>query len=80
MDIKVKVVIGFVALIVVYVASMMFLGNDPDVKAKSFDRDVIAQCWTNQGKKSLEPSAARFIAGSCEKLEADFQAKWKVSP
>lgn len=43
-------------------------------------RDVIGQCWTDQGRKSLAPSAARFSASVCEKMEADFRVTHRQNP
>lgn len=52
----------------------------PEENAKSAARDVIEACWKEQGRKSHDAAAARFIAGACEKAEADFRAKYRVSP
>ncbi len=50
--------------------------NDPKTQA----RRTIETCWDDQGKKSLDPATARFVAGTCERLEADFMAKYGVRP
>ena len=52
----------------------------PKDEAKSRARQVISLCWSDQAKKSNTPGEARFIAGACEKLEADFLAKYKHRP
>lgn len=52
----------------------------PEDDEKSADRGVIEACWKEQGKKSYDAEAARFIAGACEKAEKDFRAKYGVSP
>lgn len=50
--------------------------NDPKARA----RRTIETCWDDQGKKSLDPATARFVAGTCERLESDFMAKYGVRP
>jgi len=47
---------------------------------ESNKRMAIDLCWQDQGKKSLEPAIARTVAGWCEKMESDFQAKYGVRP
>lgn len=60
---------------------MMVIGsNAPNADAKSADRRAIDMCWKDQSKKSLDPGAARFVAGACEKMEADFRQRFGVSP
>jgi len=44
------------------------------------DRDAIALCWKNQGKKSNAPNESRWIAGVCERMEDDFRKKYGVRP
>lgn len=74
----------FLIVVAVLVAAFFGLGayqlNTPDGQARSQERDVIAACWQQQERKSFSPEAARFIAGACEKLEADFRAKWNREP
>lgn len=55
-------------------------GNTPDGKAKQASRDAISFCWSEQARKSLDPGAARFAAGTCEKMESDYRAKWGRNP
>lgn len=47
---------------------------------KTREREKIAYCWKGQESKALDPANARFVAGTCEKLEADFREKYRVSP
>lgn len=51
--------------------------GDPEM-AK--DRRLIEKCWQDQQLKSLDPSAARYMAGMCEKFESDFRARWNRTP
>jgi hypothetical protein len=37
-------------------------------------------CWQEQKRKSLSPDLGRFVAGACEKMEADFRAKHHREP
>ena len=56
--------------------AMRSVRDDP----KTREREKIAYCWKDQERKSHEPATARFIAGACEKMEADFKQKYGVSP
>lgn len=55
-------------------------GNSPEGKEKSASRNAIDYCWKEQSRKSFDPSTARFVASTCEKMEQDFRNKWGVSP
>ena len=54
--------------------------SDPIVREKSDARAAISTCWDTQTAKSNTPSDARFIAGTCEKMERDFTAKYGHTP
>ena len=43
-------------------------------------RRAIDHCWSEQSRKSLAPSEARFIAGACEKMERDYKDKYGRAP
>jgi len=43
-------------------------------------REAIKLCWSEQGRKSLDPATARFVASTCEMMEREFQKKYGVSP
>lgn len=47
------------------------VGNTPEGRERSNKRAAIEQCWKEQAKKSNDPATARFIAGACERMEAD---------
>lgn len=67
---------GFIILMIVGSCA----GNTPDGKARAAARDAIGLCWSEQAKKSLSPGAARFVAGACEKMEADYRSRWGSNP
>jgi hypothetical protein len=56
---------------------LYFAGNAPPLGSsdKERERAAISLCWEDQGRKSLEPDAARFVARACEMMEADFLKK-----
>ena len=54
--------------------------DTPEAREKADARFAIEQCWKDQGRKSLDPSAARLIAEVCEKHEADFRTKFGHAP
>ncbi|MCG2586528.1 zinc-ribbon domain-containing protein [Massilia sp. TS11] len=69
-----------IALVVLFLGFGATLSDTPEARAKFADRKAIELCWEDQAKKSNTPVAARTIAGFCEKMEADFKAKYGVSP
>lgn len=54
--------------------------NTPDGKERSNSRLAIELCWKEQSRKSLDPSAARFAASACEKMESDYRNRWGTNP
>ena len=66
-------VAGFLLLLVIG-------SNAGPPSAKSKARQAIELCWSEQGRKSLDPGTARIIAGVCENLEADFLRQYGVKP
>lgn len=54
--------------------------NDPATKEKWRAQDAIKLCWEGQGRKSLEPATARFVASACEKMERDYEARYGRKP
>lgn len=79
---KLSPVMQFLGAIVVVVAvasgfaGVMF----PQQDEKSNDKGAIDLCWKEQSRKSLDPTSSRLIAGACEKMEADFKARYGFSP
>lgn len=67
---------GFILMMIVGSCA----GNSPEGKERQASRDAISYCWGQQSKKSLDPSAARFAASACEKMESDYRAKWGRNP
>ncbi len=68
----------FIFLFVMIVGTIV--GSSPEAQERAKDRDKIDACWGLQGKKSIDPSAARLAAGLCERLEDDFRRKHRMSP
>lgn len=68
---------GAVAAFLIFGATV---GNTPEAKARMASKDAISLCWKEQERKSLTPGAQRFVAGACEKMEADYRAKWGRNP
>lgn len=58
----------------------IFASQTPEGKAKQTARDSIELCWREQGRKSLDPSEARFVAGACEILEKRFRDTYGLNP
>lgn len=57
-----------------------FVGNTPEGQQRSRDRDAIDLCWKDQQRKSLDSGSQRFIAGACERMEADFRTRTGRNP
>ena len=47
---------------------------------KDAARNGIANCWSDQARKSLAPDVARTVAGMCEGMEATFMQDYKEKP
>ena len=75
-----KILLGAVVIFAVLMIFGFYQSNTPEGKAQSSERRSIEMCWAMQGKKSLDPSAARFAALACEKMEDDFRKKWRMNP
>lgn len=69
---------------VVAIGALMLIGallpDNPDRDARWRAQDAIKLCWSEQGRKSLDAGTARFVAGACEKMERDYEAKWGRKP
>ncbi len=68
---------GTVFVIVCYLSAMP---ESPEAKAKALARRVIDQCWSDQQRKSLDPSDQRVMAGWCEDFERKFVQKYGHNP
>lgn len=71
---------GPIGLFVLFLVFGFFVSSTPDGKARAREKLAIEYCWETQGKKSLDPSAARFAAGACEMMEEDFRRRWGFKP
>lgn len=69
--------LGAVALFVLWA---LVREQSPQDRQRMLDRLAIEECWKDQQRKSHDPGTARFIAGACEKMEADFRAKHNATP
>lgn len=56
------------------------MGDNPQRDARWREQDAIKLCWSEQGRKSLDAATSRFVAGACEKMERDYEAKWGRKP
>ena len=69
---------------VIAIGGLMLIGalmpNNPERDARWRAQDAIKLCWSEQGRKSLDGATARFVAGACEKMERDYEAKWGRKP
>jgi hypothetical protein len=64
------VLVGFIAI----------AGRTPASDEKAKLRRAIASCWREQSRKSLAPEQALFIAGACEKMQADYRGRFRAEP
>lgn len=55
-------------------------GNTPEGQERQRQRDAIAQCWSEQSRKSLDVGTSQFVAGSCETLEERYRKRWGRNP
>lgn len=74
-----KVIKWVIGLPVAFLAFLFALGailkaTDTPPSASTQSSAAIDLCWQEQAKKSNTPDQARFIAGACEKMEADAKA------
>lgn len=68
---------GGIAAFLIFGASV---GSSPEAKARMAAKDAISLCWKEQERKSLAPGTQRFIAGTCEKMEADYRTQFGRNP
>ena len=54
--------------------------ESPEQQERWSAERAIKLCWEDQARKSLPPAQARFIAGACERMEADFRTKYRRNP
>ncbi len=68
---------GIAGLFVIFIGIGLLA---PSGGARSHDRQVIEICWQDHERKSLTGAEKRFIAGTCEMLEKEFQTKHNARP
>jgi hypothetical protein len=66
--------------IVIVILLLSAYGEDPKVKQRISDGTAIERCWKEYERRSLAPDEKRFIAASCEKMEADYRMKHGRNP
>jgi len=71
--VPIGLVAGFVLMLVIGA-----LAPPPDEEDRA--RMTIKACWEQQGRKSNTPDTARGLAGACEWMEREFQAKYRHAP
>ena len=74
-----RVPLILLGLFVAFIAFGMVVGSTPEAQERSKNRYAIEYCWSEQKKPSVEPEAARFMAGACEKMEAEFRQKYGLN-
>jgi len=75
---KVVAILGVV--VVGFLTFGAVVGGSPEGQAMTKDRRAIDYCWEEQKRKSLDPSAQRFVAGACEMMEEKFRKTYGRSP
>lgn len=69
--------LGLVGLFLLYATTRT---QSPEEKMMWTRRDAIQLCWEDYKRKSLDPQAARFVAGVCEMKEQEFKDKYGRAP
>lgn len=62
--------------IVLILFGMLTHKSSPEDDAKYSAKSAIEECWKSQERKSLDPGTARFVAGVCEKMQGEYDAKY----
>lgn len=75
----VKVIACLAVAFVVY-ALLAAKFRSPEDQERIDKRSAIEHCWENQGKKSLDPGTARFVASACERMEDDYTKRYGRKP
>jgi len=69
-----------IAAVVVFLGIGMCSNETPEGKERTRAKSAIDLCWEEQKRKSLGPGEQRFIAGACEHMERNFEAKYGRKP
>ena len=72
--------VGIVFVLVVIAGIMPPSPHSQEAQDKAIARQTIETCWKEQQRKSLSPELQRFVAGACEKAEADFRRQYGREP
>jgi thiamine biosynthesis protein ThiC len=69
-----------VAAIALVASALAGCEPSPEDRARQVSQGAIRLCWEQQARKSLDPDTARFVAGTCERMEGDFRGKYNRNP
>jgi hypothetical protein len=61
-------------------AFLAYGAMQPANPEKDNARRVIDLCWADHERPSLGAAERQIIAGTCERLEADFRSKYNAAP
>jgi hypothetical protein len=67
------ITLGTIVLVVFMLISHEVNMKDPKYRHRVELRNTIDACWEEQSRKSHSPAVARFVAGTCESLEAQLR-------
>lgn len=67
-------------LVVAFFAIIVIVGSTPEAMAKADERARIDSCWGETKDPAFNAGTAQFVAGACQKMEADFAGKWGHRP
>lgn len=67
-------------LVVAFILFGATVADTPEAQERARERRAIELCWDEQKRKSLDPSAQRFVAGACEMMEQRFREKHGRNP
>ncbi|UIS24885.1 hypothetical protein PP290_gp01 [Aeromonas phage pAEv1818] len=73
-------IIVIASFVIVAVGFGFIESNSPSGKEKSQARDAIKLCKEDNARNSLDDNSKRFVAETCEKMEASFKRKYGVNP
>jgi hypothetical protein len=69
-----------VGLVAAFFAVGFYGSSTPEGKERSLARRAIELCWKDQERKSHDAPTQQFIAGACEMMERDYEAKFGSRP
>jgi hypothetical protein len=71
--IRAAVILAAITLVVMYAAHNGSNPSPPTPEPQwKITQRAAANCWTEYDRKVFDPATKRFIAGACEKLDAEY--------